>query len=222
MYEHMPYGSLDSRVFKGTNGLDWDLRVQILLGTARGILYLHEECRAHIIHCDIKPQNILLGDNYCAKISDFGISKLLGVEQTRTFTLARGTMGYMAPEWQKSTAVSVKVDVYSFGVVLLEVICCRKMLQLDVPEDQIMLSDWVYLCLKRGRLAKLVEQQESTAVEAKQLERMVLVGLWCVQEDPSLRPSIKRVVQMLEGTVEIPVPPNPGSSLSHSVNINYV
>lgn len=96
------------------------------------------------------------------------------------------------------------------------------MLQLDVPEDQIMLTDWVYICLKRGRLAMLVEQQESTPVEAKQLERMVLVGLWCVQEDPSLRPSIKRVVQMLEGTVEIPVPPNPGSSLSHSVNINAV
>ncbi|GLJ35613.1 hypothetical protein SUGI_0715870 [Cryptomeria japonica] len=216
VYEYMSNGSLDDRLFKGTKGLDWELRVQILLGTARGLLYLHEECRTHIIHCDIKPQNILLDENYCAKISDFGISKLLGVQQTRTFTLARGTLGYMAPEWQKTMAVCVKVDVYSFGVLLLEVICSRKMLQLEVPENEIMLSDWVYDCFKHGRLAKLVEQQECRGMEVRQLERMVLVGFWCIQEDPFLRPSIKKVLQMLEGTVEITVPPNPIPSSLHS------
>ncbi|GLJ35622.1 hypothetical protein SUGI_0715990 [Cryptomeria japonica] len=212
VYEYMPTGSLDRVLFKVRGNLDWVLRVQIALEIARGILYLHEECTAPILHCDIKPQNILLDENYHAKIGDFGISKLIGREQTRTFTVARGTVGYIAPEWQKSMAVTVKVDVYSFGVVLLEIICCRKMFELQVPEDEMILCDWVYDCFKYGRLVKLVEQQECRSVDAAQLERMVLVGLWCIQEDLSLRPSIKKVVQMLEGTIEIRVPPHPASS----------
>ncbi|GLJ35602.1 hypothetical protein SUGI_0715730 [Cryptomeria japonica] len=209
IYQYMSNGSLNKFLFRGTQDLDWELRVQIVLGTARGILYLHEECETPIIHCDIKPQNILLDETYRAKIADFGISKLIGAEQTRTFTAARGTIGYIAPEWHKSGAVTVKVDVYSFGVVLLEIICCRKMFELHVPENEMVLCDWVYDCFKYGQLVKLVEQQDSRDIEEIKLERMVLVGLWCIQEDSSLRPSMKKVVQMLEGTVEIPVPPFP-------------
>ncbi|XP_057833001.2 G-type lectin S-receptor-like serine/threonine-protein kinase LECRK4 [Cryptomeria japonica] len=212
VYEYMPTGSLDRVLFKVRGNLDWELRVQIALETARGILYLHEECTTPILHCDIKPQNILMDENYHAKIGDFGIAKLIGAEQTRTFTVARGTIGYIAPEWQKSMAVTVKVDVYSFGVVLLEIICCRKMFELHVPEDEMILCDWVYDCFKYGKLVKLVEQQECSGVDAAQLEIMVLVGLWCIQEDLSLRPSINKVVQMLEGTIEIRVPPHPASS----------
>ncbi|XP_057833000.2 G-type lectin S-receptor-like serine/threonine-protein kinase LECRK4 [Cryptomeria japonica] len=212
VYEYMPNGSLDRVLFKGTGNLDWERRVQIALGTARGILYLHEECTTPILHCDIKPQNILLDENHNAKIADFGISKLIGSEQTRTFTVARGTVGYIAPEWQKSMAVTVKVDVYSFGVVILEIICCRKMFELHVPENEMILSDWVYECFKYGSLLKLMEQQERRGIDAAQLERMVLVGLWCIQEDPILRPSMKKVVQMLEGTIEIRVPPYTGST----------
>ncbi|GLJ35621.1 hypothetical protein SUGI_0715980 [Cryptomeria japonica] len=209
IYQYMPNGSLNNFLFKGTRDLDWELRVQIVLGTARGILYLHEECETPILHCDIKPQNILLDENYRAKIADFGISKLIGAEQTRTFTVARGTVGYIAPEWRKNVAVTVKVDVYSFGVVLLEIICCRKMFELHVPENEMVLCDWVYDCFKYGQLEKLVERHGCRDIEANQLERMVLVGLWCIQADSSLRPSMKKVVQMLEGTVEISVPPHP-------------
>ncbi|GLJ05488.1 hypothetical protein SUGI_0018950 [Cryptomeria japonica] len=111
--------------------------------------------------------------------------------------------------------VTAKVDVYSFEVMLLEIISCRKTIDLDAPENEIFLSQWVYECLKRGALAKLVEQQqvegEGMRVELRQLERMVLVGLWCIQEYPTLKPSMKKVVQMMEGTVEIAVPPPPGS-----------
>ncbi|GLJ14215.1 hypothetical protein SUGI_0228130 [Cryptomeria japonica] len=220
VYEYMPNGSLDRVLFHGENHLDWELRVNIALGTARGILYLHEECRFHIVHCDIKPQNILLDENYNAKLSDFGIAKLVGSEQTRTFTAARGTLGYMAPEWQRGMAITVKVDVYSFGVMLLEIICCRKMAKLDVPDNEVVLSDWAYDCLKDGGVVKLVEHQHTSGINPRHLERMVLIGLWCIQEDPSLRPSIKTVVQMLEGTVEIPVPPRPGFSSQGSISIN--
>eukprot|EP01018_Ginkgo_biloba_P033208 Gb_05527 [translate_table: standard] len=215
VYEYMSNRSLDSLLFNQKHFLSWDLRVQIAIGTAKGIAYLHEECGTQIIHCDIKPQNILLDDGYNPKISDFGLGKLMGAEQTRTFTRARGTRGYLAPEWQKNVPITVKVDVYSFGMMLLEIICCRKNIRLDVPESEISLSDWVYECWRSGRLEALVEKQqqaEDNRIDGRQLERMALVGLWCIQDDPTFRPSMKRVVHMLEGSVEIPVPP-PISSL---------
>uniref|UniRef100_A0A0D6QVI5 non-specific serine/threonine protein kinase n=1 Tax=Araucaria cunninghamii TaxID=56994 RepID=A0A0D6QVI5_ARACU len=213
VYEFMSNGSLDRALFQSESYLDWQLRVQIALGTAKGLLYLHEECMTQILHCDIKPQNILLDNFYTAKISDFGMAKLMGAEKTRTYTVARGTMGYIAPEWQRNAAITPKVDVYSFGVMLLEIICCRPVLKLDVPDNEIALPDWVYDCLRTGSLLKLVEHQSNcdSEIDSKELERMVLVGLWCIQEDPALRPSIKKVVQMLEGTVEIGVPPPPAS-----------
>ncbi|GLJ35614.1 hypothetical protein SUGI_0715880 [Cryptomeria japonica] len=103
------------------------------------------------------------------------------------------------------------IGLKAFSYKELDAATGGKMLQLDVPENETMLSRWAYDCFKHGSLAKLVEQQDCRGMEVRQLERMVLVGLWCIQEDPSLRPSIKKVVQMLEGTVEIAVPPNPGS-----------
>ncbi|KAH9289561.1 hypothetical protein KI387_033678, partial [Taxus chinensis] len=98
-----------------------------------------------------------------------------------------------------------------FGVMLLEIVCCRKTLRLNSPENDIPFSDLVYECLKNGTLSKLVEQQqaEGIKIEPREVERMVSLGLWCIQEDPSLRPSIRMVVQMLEGTVDIVVPPPP-------------
>ncbi|GLJ35624.1 hypothetical protein SUGI_0716010 [Cryptomeria japonica] len=160
--------------------------------TARGILYLHDECTDPILHCDIKPQNILLDENYRAKIADFGISKSIGEEKTRTFTAARGTVGYIAPEWNKSMAVTVKVDAYSFGVMLMEIICCRKVFELHGPENEMILSEWVYDCFKCGKLERLTEHQQCRDIDKTELERMVLVGLSCIQEDYSLRPSMKK------------------------------
>ncbi|GLJ05470.1 hypothetical protein SUGI_0018760 [Cryptomeria japonica] len=215
VYEYMSNGSLDTALFVDSAFLEWRTRVKIAMGIARGLLYLHEECKTQILHCDIKPQNILLDQNYSPKISDFGLAKLLKADQTATLTAARGTKGYIAPEWINKMPITVKVDVYSFGVMLLEIVCCRKTMDLGAPENKILLSDWVYECLKHGRLSELVEQQqvegEGSRIDSRQLERMVLVGLWCIQEDPALRPYIKKVVQMMEGTVEIAVPPAPGS-----------
>lgn len=106
-----------------------------MLEIARGLLYLHEECDQQIIHCDIKPQNVLLDSSYTAKISDFGLAKLLMKDKTRTSTNARGTVGYMAPEWLKNAPVTTKVYIYSFGVVLLEIIFCRRHIELHPMED---------------------------------------------------------------------------------------
>ncbi|KAG6721633.1 hypothetical protein I3843_03G121100 [Carya illinoinensis] len=201
VYEFMSNGSLADILFTPEKQPCWEERMGIARDIARGILYLHEECEQQIIHCDIKPQNILMDDYGCAKICDFGLAKLLKPEQTRTFTGIRGTRGYVAPEWHRKLPITVKADVYSYGIVLLEIICRRKCVDWSLPEDISVLEDWAYHCFEAGDLGQL-------------LERMVKLGLWCIQDEPSLRPSMKKVLLMLEGTVDIPIPPSPTSFFS--------
>ncbi|PWA49663.1 S-locus glycoprotein domain-containing protein [Artemisia annua] len=210
VYEYMSNGTLADRLFKSDRLPDLSERVQIALDVARGILYLHEECETPIIHCDIKPQNILMDDFWTAKISDFGLAKLLNPDQTKTFTMVRGTRGYLAPEWQKNNPISVKVDIFSYGVVLLETICCRRNMEFQVSNpEEIVLSTWVYKCFESGQLNLLVDHEEA---ENETLERLVKVGLWCIQDEPALRPSIKCVLLMLEGITDIATPPRPTST----------
>ncbi|XVE83469.1 hypothetical protein DITRI_Ditri16bG0090600 [Diplodiscus trichospermus] len=209
VYEYMVNGSLADVLFTPEKRPCWNQRVEIARNIARGLLYLHEECQNQIIHCDIKSQNILMDQQGKAKISDFGLAKLLKPDQNKTFTGIRGTRGYVAPEWHRKLPVTVKADVYSFGVVLLEIICCRLNINWSLVEEEAVIEEWVYNCFQAGELRKLIGKDEE--VDEKQLERMVRVGLWCILDDPTLRPSMKKVLLMLEGTVEIPVPPSPNS-----------
>uniref|UniRef100_F6I0I1 Receptor-like serine/threonine-protein kinase n=1 Tax=Vitis vinifera TaxID=29760 RepID=F6I0I1_VITVI len=208
VYEYMSNGSLADLLFNGEKRPIWRERVRIALDVARGIFYLHEECEVHIIHGDIKPKNILLDDSWTAKLSDFRLARLLRPNQTGTISRFGGSSrGYSAPERQKRMLISVEADVYSFGVVLLEIVCCRSNLDINVSTgDEILLCSWVYSCFVARELEKLVEGAE---VNMKTLERMVKVGLLCIQDDPSLRPTMKNVILMLEGTVDVPVPPSP-------------
>lgn len=160
VYEFMSNGTLASFLF-GISKPDWNKRLQMAFGIARGIMYLHEECSSQIIHCDIKPQNILLDDSLTARISDFGLAKLLMSDQTQTNTAISGTKGYVAPEWFRSIPVTSRVDVYSYGVMLLEIICCRKNVELErEQEEEVILIDWVYDCYKGRKLEKLIENDE--------------------------------------------------------------
>ncbi|KAM7523556.1 hypothetical protein LguiA_013458 [Lonicera macranthoides] len=211
VYEYMSNGSLADILFKHENQPCWEERIGIAKDIARGILYLHEECEMQIIHCDIKPQNILMDEYRCAKVSDFGIAKLMTPEQTKTFTAIRGTRGYVAPEWHRKLPVTVKADVYSFGIVLLEIISCRRSLDMSLGEEEAILEEWIYQCFEGGELGKIVGEE---VVDKRKIDRMVKVGLWCIQDEPSIRPSMKKVLLMLEGTVDIPIPPSPTSFLS--------
>ncbi|KAM5556940.1 G-type lectin S-receptor-like serine/threonine-protein kinase LECRK4 [Rosa sericea] len=209
VYEFMSNGTLASFLF-GISRPDWNKRIQIAFGIARGLMYLHDECSTQIIHCDIKPHNILLDDSFTARISDFGLAKLLLSDQTLTHTVIRGTRGYVAPEWFRNTPVTAKVDVYSYGVMLLEIICCRRSLEMEREnEEEVILTDWVYDCYTQRRLNKMIEDDEEARNDMKRLERLVMVAIWCIQEDPSLRPTMKKVTQMLEGVVDVSVPPSP-------------
>ncbi|KAJ4711693.1 Receptor-like protein kinase [Melia azedarach] len=209
VYEFTSNGTLASYLF-GISRPDWNKRIQLAFGIARGLTYLHEECSKQIIHCDIKPQNILLDETFTAKISDFGLAKLLMNDQTRTLTAIRGTRGYVAPEWFRNMPITAKVDVYSYGVMLLEIICCRKSLEMErEKEEEVILTDWVYDCYKENKLDVLVENDEEAKNDMKRLQRVVMVAIWCIQEDPSLRPSMRIVTQMIEGIVQVSVPPCP-------------
>jgi hypothetical protein len=208
VYEFMSNGSLNRFVFGDVN-LQWNIRVQLALGVARGLLYLHEECSTQIIHCDIKPQNILLDDKFTAKISDFGLAKLLGTNQTQTNTGIRGTRGYVAPEWFKSIGITAKVDVYSYGVILLELISHRRNVELEAAEDKKILTYWASDCYRCGRVDLLVEGDAEAIFNLKVVERFVAVALWCLQEDPTIRPTMLKVIQMLDGAAAIPTPLDP-------------
>ncbi|KAL8162651.1 hypothetical protein V2J09_014140 [Rumex salicifolius] len=219
VYEFMRNGSLADFLF-GETSPNWLVRVQISLGVAKGLLYLHEECDNQIIHCDIKPQNILLDDNFEAKISDFGLSKLLMLNQYQTHTGIRGTKGYVAPEWFRNKPVTAKVDVYSFGVVLLELISCRRCINFEPTGDEIfILIDWAYDCYQFGDLSSLVDNDMEALADKIRLERFIMVALWCIQEDPNLRPTMKQVNSMLEGVVQVCAPPELKQD-SFSVSIN--
>ncbi|CAJ2634772.1 unnamed protein product [Trifolium pratense] len=211
VYEFVSKGSLENLLFEGETSISWKEKMKLALDVARGLLYLHEECEVKIIHCNINPRNILMGEAWTAKISDFGFARLLKRGHSRTKIGDDGTTRYLAPEWQKEDAsVSVKADIYSFGVVLLEIICRRKSIEMYniSSADEILLSNWVYQCFTSGQLNKLMKHDEKD-VDWKILERMVKVGLWCVQDHQSLRPTMKNVILMLEGLKDIPVPPSP-------------
>ncbi|AES66383.2 malectin/receptor-like kinase family protein [Medicago truncatula] len=209
VYEFMSNGTLASFLFTSLKP-NWNQRVHIILGIARGLVYLHEGCCTQIIHCDIKPQNILLDDQYNARISDFGLSKLLLINQSHTETGIRGTKGYVAPDWFRSAPITSKVDTYSFGVLLLEIICCRKNVEREFfTEEKGILTDWAYDCYKTKRLDGLLENDNEAGNDMMCLEKFVMIAIWCIQEDPSLRPTMKNVLLMLEGIVEVAVPPSP-------------
>ncbi|KAJ0627658.1 putative protein kinase RLK-Pelle-SD-2b family [Helianthus annuus] len=209
IYEYMSNGTLAVFLF-GDKRPSWKQRSYIAIGVAKGLTYLHEDCSNRIIHCDIKPQNILLDDYYNAKIADFGLAKLLMINQSRTNTGIRGTKGYVAPEWFRNTPVTFKVDVYSFGVLLFEIISCRKSVVIDDDaEDVAVLTDLAWDCYQEGRLDAFVENDMEALDDMDKLTTFMMVGLWCVQENPSMRPTMKKVIQMLEGDIEVTEPPCP-------------
>ncbi|KAL3525479.1 hypothetical protein ACH5RR_013851 [Cinchona calisaya] len=222
IYEFMPNGSLDGFICKKLSlqdhtttecRLEWKTLYKISVGIARGLEYLHGGCNTRIVHFDIKPHNILLDKDFCPKISDFGLAKLCeSRESILSMNCARGTIGYIAPEvfCRNFGGVSHKSDVYSYGMVLLEIVGMSK----KIETGSIQLSgekffpNWIYEHLERG---KDLEIQDATYGEEEENSRkMTLVGLWCIQTNPADRPSMSRVVEMLEGSPEhLQIPPKP-------------
>ncbi|XP_042036464.1 rust resistance kinase Lr10-like isoform X3 [Salvia splendens] len=217
--DFMPNGSLDKYIFKPkkTSSLDWGMKFKIAVGAARGIEYLHSGCDIKILHFDIKPHNILLDDKFVPKVTDFGLAKLYSIDKEAvTMTAARGTIGYIAPELNCRSIglVSHKADVYSFGMLLMEMAGVNNK---DDPNKYF--PDWIYDCINKGEDLGIVEEDNNVDDVNENgknvLKKMTIVGLWCIQMNPDNRPSMNKVLEMLEGDVEdLKIPEHP----SHLVN----
>ncbi|XP_047179491.1 rust resistance kinase Lr10-like isoform X2 [Vigna umbellata] len=225
VYDFFPNGSLQRFLVQRDNKdvfLGWEKLQQIGLGVGKGIEYLHLGCDHRILHFDINPHNVLLDDLFVPKITDFGLAKLCPKNQsTVSMTAARGTLGYIAPEVfsRNFGNVSYKSDIYSYGMLLLEMVGGRKNTNVSVEDSfQILYPEWIHN-LVEGKDVQISVEDDADAKIAKKL---AIVGLWCIQWNPADRPSMKTVVQMLEGDgCELVAPPSPfhisGSSTTNTI-----
>ncbi|XP_039118611.1 G-type lectin S-receptor-like serine/threonine-protein kinase SD2-5 [Dioscorea cayenensis subsp. rotundata] len=207
VFEYMSNGSLDGWIFdEMKQDLDCETKLNIIADIAKGLAYLHEGCRQRIAHLDVKPHNILLDDHFNAKISDFGLAMFIDRDRCQfTNTLMRGTLGYLAPEWQHSQHIIVKADVYSFGIVMLEILFGRR--NLDYSQCS---SDVILLTLMRKKseefhLTHIIQQrrQKMNNYEKELTLRMMKLGIWCTIVDYKKRPSMSQIVMFLEGVVKL-------------------
>ncbi|XP_031282979.1 PR5-like receptor kinase [Pistacia vera] len=216
VYEFMSNGSLEKFIYEKSmetnQKLTWETLYQIAVGIARGLEYLHRGCSTRILHFDIKPHNILLDEEFCPKISDFGLAKIcLKKESIISLIGARGTIGYIAPEVVSRNfgEVSHKSDVYSYGMMILEMVGGRKNVDIGVDRtSEIYFPHWIYSRLELDEELGLkdIESEEDQECARK----MIMVSLWCIQTNPSDRPTISRVVDMLKGSISsLQFPPKP-------------
>ncbi|KAL3510730.1 hypothetical protein ACH5RR_030131 [Cinchona calisaya] len=219
IYEFMPNGSLDKFIYGGKSSTNPQLGLQTLykisVGIARGLEYLHRGCNTRILHFDIKPHNILLDRDFSPKISDFGLAKLCPSKESIVSMLGtRGTIGYIAPEvfCKNFGGVSHKSDVYSYGMMVFEMVGERKNINAVVDNtSETYFPDRIYRRIDEGDNLGLdaVTNEEENILARK----MIIVSLWCIQTDPSTRPSSTKVVEMLEGSLEaLQIPPKPSLS----------
>ncbi|KAH1037933.1 hypothetical protein J1N35_039676 [Gossypium stocksii] len=204
VYDFMVNGSLDKIIFSKENcTLSWQKLFEIAMGVARGIEYLHRGCQMQILHFDIKPHNILLDENFIPKVSDFGLAKLYSVDDSIiSLTAARGTLGYIAPElfYRNIGGISYKVDIYSFGMLLMEMVGRRKNLNaFDDHSSQIYFPSWIY---DRFEQRENIELGDVIEVDDKIARKMIMVAFWCIQMNPTNRPSMSKVWEMLENELD--------------------
>ncbi|KAI4333512.1 hypothetical protein L6164_018306 [Bauhinia variegata] len=206
VYEYMENNSLAHALFGHEEQrlhLDWNIRMKICLGIAKGLAYLHEESRLKIVHRDIKATNVLLDKDLNAKISDFGLAKLDEEDNTHIITRVAGTIGYMAPEYAMRGYLTDKADVYSFGVVALEIVSGQSNTSHMPRQEFVHLLDWAYVLEEQGKLLELVDPSLGSKYSKEEAMRMLNLALLCTSPSPSLRPSMSSVVSMLEGKTPI-------------------
>ncbi|KAF3451296.1 hypothetical protein FNV43_RR07391 [Rhamnella rubrinervis] len=209
VYPFMPNGSVADRLRdtgREKPSLDWSRRLYIALGTARGLLYLHEQCNPKIIHRDVKAANILLDESFEAIVGDFGLAKLLDRRDSHVTTAVRGTVGHIAPEYLSTGQSSEKTDVFGFGILLLELITGQK--ALDAGNGQVqkgMILEWVRTLHHEKRLDVLVDRDLKGCFDPVDLEKSVELALQCTQSNPYLRPKMSEVLKVLEGLIGQPL-----------------
>ncbi|XP_039797979.1 L-type lectin-domain containing receptor kinase SIT2-like isoform X1 [Panicum virgatum] len=205
VYEYMPGGSLDRYLYDQENKptLNWDQRMRIIKGIASGLLYLHEEWEKVVLHRDIKPSNVLLDDEMNAHLGDFGLARLYdhGAEPQTTHIV--GTIGYLAPELGRTSKATPLTDVFSFGMFVLEITCGRKPIEQTGQDRQLLLVDWVLDCWHKGLVTDAVDVKLQGAYNVDEACLILKMGLLCSHPFINLRPSMREVMQYLNGNVPL-------------------
>lgn len=208
VYELMPNGSLNSHLYGKGVLLSWYLRFKIALGLASAILYLHEESDRCVLHRDIKSSNVMLDSEFTAKLGDFGLAKLVDHSGVALTTVLAGTLGYLAPECFTTGKSSKESDVYSFGVVALEIACGRKPVEPKEEKDKVRLVPWVWELYGKNTILEAADKRLDGEYDEREMERLMVVGLWCTHPDYNLRPSIRQAMHVLQFEAPLPnLPP---------------
>ncbi|XXG55824.1 hypothetical protein AAC387_Pa03g3402 [Persea americana] len=208
VYEFMPNGSLDFHLFNKKRLLGWAVRYKIATGLASALLYLHEEWEQCVVHRDIKSSNVMLDSNFNAKLGDFGLARLVDHEHGLQTTVIAGTMGYLAPECVTTGKAGKESDVYSFGVVALEIACGRRPVEPKAEAGKVMMVEWVWELYGKGMLLDAADEKLGKEFDGVQMERLLILGLWCAHPDHNLRPSIRQVISVLNLEASLPSLPS--------------
>lgn len=202
VYDYMPNLSLLSHIHGQHSAeclLDWNRRMEIAVGSAEGIAYLHHHATPHIIHRDIKASNVLLDSNFQAQVADFGFAKLIPDGVTHVTTRVKGTLGYLAPEYAMLGKASESVDVYSFGILLLELVSGKKPIQKLNLTSKHTIRDWALPLASKGKFTELADPKLKGNFTEEELKLVVFVALACAHHQPEQRPTMLQVVELLKG-----------------------
>ncbi|KAL6146122.1 hypothetical protein ACLB2K_056805 [Fragaria x ananassa] len=205
VYEYMPNGSLDKYIYNQPKmTLNWSQRFKIIKGVASGLFYLHDEWEQVVIHRDVKASNVLLDQDLNGRLGDFGLARLCDHGTEPQTTHVAGTLGYLAPEHARTGRATTSTDVFAFGAFLLEVACGRRPIDTQGPEEDIVLADRVFTCWNKGNILEASDQNLGTDFVVGEMELVLKLALLCSRSQPAVRPTMRQVMQYLEGDIALP------------------